>query len=266
MKYRMKISHMRYKILALLVVCVLSYTIKAQETDKYAQWGATTQSGWGYMLRAGYVMGGTTPLPLPEEIRSINKYNPEGGITMGVDVYKMLCRRWGVMAGLHFFAQGMSTEADVKNYHMGITQGEDYLEGNFTGTDVTNTFMAGFTLPFMANFRISPRWSVHAGPYLSYLLHSEFDGSVFDGYLREGNPTGPKVNIDRSNPATYDFGNDMRKWLWGVQLGFDWRAARHCTLFAALDWGMNGIFHSDFKTVDFALYPLYAKVGMAYHF
>ena len=29
--------------------------------------------GWEYSLKAGFSIGGTSPLPLPEEIRGINK-------------------------------------------------------------------------------------------------------------------------------------------------------------------------------------------------
>lgn len=246
-----------------LLVAVGAY---AQQEDKYEAWGPHTRHNWGVLVRAGFVMGGTTPLPLPEEVRSINRYRPEGGITFGADAYKMFNRRWGLSVGLHFFMEGMNTGADVKNYHMGITQGEDYLEGNFTGTDVTKTFMAGFTLPLTATFRVSPRWNINLGPYISALIHGDFEGSVYNGYLREGDPTGQKVEISYENPATYDFSDDMRTLLWGMRLGFDWKAFRHMTVYASLDWGMNGVFHRDFKTVDFPMYPLYATFGVAYSY
>lgn len=256
-----------YIYIMLVAVWSAAVPVVAQEqADKYQTWGPTSASGWGVLVRAGYVLGGTSPLPLPKEVRSINRFRPEGGMTFGADAYKMFNRRWGLTGGLHFFLEGMNTGADVKNYHMGITQGEDYLEGNFTGTDVTKTFMAGFTLPVTVTFRISPRWNVNVGPYLSALVYSDFEGSVYNGYLREGNPTGQKVEIGSDNPATYDFSDDMRTLLWGVRLGFDWKAFRHTTLFAGVDWGLNGVFHSDFKTVDFPMYPLYAHFGVAYRY
>ncbi len=254
------------RLFAVMAALVLTLQAGAQTTDKYDTWGTTAEKPWSFLVRAGYVLGGTSPLPLPEEIRSINQFKPEGGMTFGADAYRRLSRRWGVMAGAHFFMEGMHTGADVKNYHMGITQGEDYLEGNFTGVDVTETFMAGFTVPVMASFRVSPRWNINLGPYVSYLVGREFKGEVYDGYLREGDPTGQKVIIDADNPATYDFSDSMRRWLWGARLGFDWKAMRHFTVYASLDWGLNGVFPSDFKTVDFALYPLYATFGVAYSY
>jgi hypothetical protein len=35
-------------------------------------------------------------------------------------------------------------------------------------------------------------------------------------------------------------------------------------VFAGLDWGMSGLFPKDFKTIEFPMYPLYAKFGLAY--
>ncbi len=234
------------------------------QSDKFAEWGTTEEKPWSFLVRAGYVIGGTTPLPLPEEIRGINSFTPEAGVSIGVDAYRQVAPRWGVMAGLHFFTEGMRTSADVKNYHMGITQDEDYLEGYFTGEDVTETVMTGLTLPVMASFSVSPRWNINLGPYVSYIISHKFEGEVFGGYLREGTPTGQKVIIDESNPATYDFADSMRNWLWGMRIGADWKATRHCTVFANLDWGLNDVFQSDFETVEFALYPLYGTIGVAY--
>lgn len=261
----MKIYTLLYKYVLIGVALLTITGVQAQQTDKFENWKPSTRD-WGVLVRAGFVMGGTTPLPLPEEVRSINRFRPEGGITFGADVYNMFCRRWGLMGGLHFFMEGMNTGADVKNYHMGITQGEDYLEGNFTGTDVTKTFMTGFTLPVMATFRVSSRWNINLGPYVSYLVYGDFEGSVYNGYIREGNPTGQKVEISHDNPATYDFSDNMRSFLWGARLGFDWKATRNCTAFGSVDWGMNGVFHSDFKTVDFPMYPLYATFGVALNY
>jgi hypothetical protein len=45
---------------------------------------------------------------------------------------------------------------------------------------------------------------------------------------------------------------------------FDWKAYKHLNVFAGLDWSFSGIFSSDFKTVEFSMYPIYAKVGVAY--
>ena len=253
-----------------IVMCVAlmaSATAAAQTEDKYELWGPTsrdTQSG--VIIRAGYVIGGTTPLPLPAEIRSINEFKPLGGITIGADAYHMFSRHWGLQLGWHFFYEGFHTGADVKNYRMGITKDGNYLEGNFTGTDITDTKMFGATIPLTATYRISPRWNVSAGPFVSLLYHKTFEGEVYDGYLREGDPTGQKVEMTRDNPATYDFSDNMLNCYWGLQLLFDWKAMRHMNVFGGVDWACSGVFPSDFETVEFKMFPIYAKIGLAYRY
>ena len=106
----------------------------------YAKWGPTSDhNGMGYVVRAGFVLGGTTPLPLPKEIRKINEFAPKGGFSLGIDGYKYFNTKWGLSAGLRFFMQGMRTGAEVKNYNMAIVMGEDVVEGRFTGTDITTS-------------------------------------------------------------------------------------------------------------------------------
>lgn len=255
----------------MIVFCGLCWAFSAQagnERDNdFAKWGPTSDhQGMGYLIRAGFVLGGTTPLPLPKEVRSINEFKPEGGFSIGIDGYKYFNTRWGLTAGLRFFMQGMHTGAEVKDYGMAITMGEDIVEGRFTGTDITETFMSGFTLPVMATFRASPRWSFNLGPYFSYWFYRDFDGSVFNGYLREGDPTGQKISISKENPATYDFSDHMRNFYWGMEFGFDCRIRKHLNVFGLVDWGLNGIFQNDFKTVSFTMFPLYATFGIAYYY
>lgn len=247
-----------------LLLGVASASAQSQE-DKYAEWGPTNRDmQTGLILRAGYVIGGTSPMPLPAEIRSINEFSPKGGFTIGLDGYYMLSRHWGFQLGWHLFYEGFHTSADVKNYRMGITQGEDYLEGYFTGTDVTNTWMLGSTFPLTATYRISPRWNVSAGPFLTILYDHTFEGEVYDGYLRQGDPTGQKVEISRENRATYDFQDNMLNAYWGVQFLLDWKATHRLNVFGGVDWAFSGIFPKSFQTVEFKLYPIYAKIGLGY--
>lgn len=233
----------------------------------YAKWGPTSDhNGMGYVVRAGFVLGGTTPLPLPKEIRKINEFAPKGGFSLGIDGYKYFNTKWGLSAGLRFFMQGMRTGAEVKNYNMAIVMGEDVVEGRFTGTDITETRMTGFTIPVTATYRVGARWTFNLGPYVSYWIYRDFDGEVFDGYLCEGSPVGQKITIGADNPASYDFSDDMRHFSWGMEFCADFRIKKHLNVFGLLDWGMNDVFKSDFETVTFSLFPLYATFGMAYYY
>lgn len=260
------------KLKNLLVVVALLLSVSAYTQDSWEKWGPTNGlKGAGVLVRAGYTIGGTTPIPLPGEVRSINEFSPKGGGTVGVDVYKMLGKRWGVSVGWHFFYEGFHTSADVKNYKMSLTMDGNTMSGYFTGTDVTNTDMWGMTLPLLATFRMSPRWNFSFGPYFSTYFKQDFSGEVYDtkdgvGYLRVDDPTGEKVNMDRNNPATYDFTDRMRRWNVGLEFGFDWKACRHMNVFAKLDWGLSNIWEYDFDAVTFRMYPIYATIGLAYRY
>ena len=139
----------------------------------YAKWGPTSDhDGMGYVVRAGFVLGGTTPLPLPKEIRKINEFAPKGGFSLGIDGYKYFNTRWGLSAGLRFFMQGMRTGAEVKNYNMAIVMGEDVVEGRFTGTDITdnpasydfsgNMRRFSYGMEFCADLRVKKHLNVFA--------------------------------------------------------------------------------------------------------
>lgn len=255
-----------------LITVVLSFSTVVYAQDSWEKWGPTQGlKGTGVLVRAGYTLGGTTPLPLPKEVRSINAFAPKGGSTIGVDVYKMFGKRWGACLGLHFFYEGFHTSADVKNYKMSLTMDGNTMSGYFTGTDVTNTDMWGMTIPMLATFRMTPRWNLSIGPYFSSYFKKDFSGEVYDngdgvGYLRVDTPTGEKINIDRNNPATYDFSDNMLQWNVGLEFCFDWKACKHMNVFAKLDWGMSNIWESNFDAVSFRMYPIYATIGLAYRY
>ena len=90
---------------------------------------------------------------------------------------------------------------------------------------------------------MSPRWDLKFGPYISILTNGDFSGVAYDGYIREGDPTGTKANVTE---ATYDFSGDLRKFQWGLDAGAEWRAYKHLSVYADLTWGLNSIFPGDF--------------------
>ncbi len=222
--------------------------------------------GWHVRVGAGVNIGGTSPLPLPREIRSIEGYKPHLNIALeGMAMKSFTGSPWGLAVGLRFEQKGMETKARVKNYHMEAVNedGSGRINGAWTGhvkTKVDNTYL---TVPLLATYRLSDRWSLAAGLYFSLRTSGEFMGEAYDGYIRDIDPRGEKAEVSL---ATYDFSSDLRKFAWGVQVGGEFRAYKHLAVTANLQWGLNGIFPSDYESVTFALYPIYATVGFAYVF
>lgn len=225
--------------------------------------------GLEYEVKAGFNIGGTSPLPLPVEIRSINSYRPTTAIAVEGNVTKWLDkeRKWGMIVGVRLENKGMKTDATVKNYGMEIIgEGGEVVKGNWTGRVMTKVRNSYLTVPVLATRQLNKRFSMSLGPYISYMLEGDFSGHVYDGYLREGNPTGNKVVFTGDKSAPYDFSGDLRRFQWGAQLGAEWKAFKHLNVYADLTWGLNDIFKKDFDTVTFAMYPIYLNVGFGYAF
>ena len=224
-----------------------------------------------YRLKAGFNIGGTSPLPLPAEIREIKSFTPAMAFAIGGEVIYNLNDRWGVASGLRLETKGMSTHARVKSYKMtmNVSEGDNTggVSGYFTGDDKTKVSNEYLTIPVTAVYTISPAFEVNAGMFLSIKLSSEFTGEAFDAgdgaYIREENPTGEKIGV---TSATYDFSRDIRNFNWGFQVGTHWYAFRQFSLYADFTMAANSIFPKDFETVSFDMYNIYLNVGFAYTF
>lgn len=225
--------------------------------------------GWEYEVRVGVNIGGATPpIPFPEEIRSVESYNPRFNASIEGVVTKWLTRnpRWGFSTGLRIEAKGMKTAADVKNYSTAIIDGDSEVAGYYTGRVDTKYSSTFFTLPLTVNYRFNPRWKVRAGLYGSVRVDSDFSGYVSDGYLRDGTPTGEKIVFENGKHGTYDFSSSLRRFQYGVQLGGSWAAFKHLSVHADLTVGLNKLFQKDFKTISFGMRPIYLNIGFGYKF
>ena len=111
----------------------------------------------------------------------------------------------------------MITKATVKNYGMEIIGNDgNRLKGNWTGGVKTKVRNATLPSPCLETYKINSRLRAKAGVYVSYLMDEEFSGYVYEGYLREGNPTGKKSQLLRRCHCHFTtFSDDLRKFAWG---------------------------------------------------
>lgn len=258
---------MKKRVITLLAATCCSLYIHAQLGENTRAIIKSALHGVTYELHAGFNIGGTSPLPIPAEIRSVDKYTPPISFSISGSVNKKFGDRWGLQVGIRLEDKGMKTGATVKQYHMSITgyDGEQ-KSGYWTGKVRTQVSQSTIAFPVVASYSVSPRWDIKLGPYVSYVIEREFTGTVFDGYLREGTPVGDKIVIADGNVATYDFSKDMRRFQWGMQLGAEWKAFKHFSIFSDLSWGLNDIFKKDFETITFNMYPIYLTMGFGYVF
>lgn len=222
-----------------------------------------------FHVRAGFSIGGSAPIPFPVEIRRIEHYNPtlslglEAGITKWFDVQK----KWGVRTALRVEGKGMKTEAQVKNYYTEVIgEGGHKIAGNFTGMVQTSAKNSYFTIPVLLTNGALEKWKFYAGPYFSALVEKSFLGYVYDGYLREGGPTGSKIVFSGENKGPYDFSQDLNVFQWGVMAGGEWALRKHLFLFGDFSWGLNNLFKKNFKTITFDMHSIYLSMGLGYTF
>ncbi len=217
-------------------------------------------------VRAGYEIGGTSPIPLPATIRSIDSYKLTPSFMVGFDAEYPIDCKWGVLAGVHVENKGMDGKVTTKAYKMDMRRGDSRMDGLFTGKVHQKVRQWMVTIPVQATFNVSQKVKLKGGPYLSVLFDKNFDGIASDGYLRQGTPVGAKILIGsvEGEWATYDFSEEMRTLQFGLDLGVDWQVGRKIGVSADLSWGLTGIFKRDFKTVEQTLYPIYFTIGAFY--
>lgn len=258
-----------YKVVGIVFLTILFSHVAYAQNERNKALIYSYLHGWEYSIKAGLSIGGTSPLPLPKEIRNIDSYSPNIAIAIEGNATKWFGndKKWGMTAGIRLENKTMTTEATVKNYGMKIinTNGGE-LQGLWTGgvkTKVKNSYL---TIPVLANYKISDRWKVSLGPYVSYMTEGNFSGHVYKGHLRTPDETGQRVDFTGESIATYDFSDNLRKFQWGAQLGGEWKAFKHLNVYADLTWGLNDIFKKDFDTITFAMYPIYLNIGFGYAF
>lgn len=229
---------------------------------------SAVHAGTGFDIRAGLNIGGISPLPMPVEIREIGSFNPlllpavEAGATTFFND-----GRWGLRAAVRIEQKGMRTSARVKNYSM-LMEGDDgnSLSGRWTGQVDTHARNTMLTIPLAASLHASDRFDIHFGPFLSVLLNGEFDGQVYDGYLREGSPVGEKIVFENDATASYDFADRYRGIGYGLSLFGDYSFTDKWFLSLGLNWGLCHVFESSFRAITFNMYPIYGNIAVGYRF
>ncbi len=255
----------KYMVCALGAFLCFQASAAEEKTDEERE---AFFKGWEYEVNAGLNIGGSSPIPLPAEISKINSFDPRLNLQLGGNATKWFTpdKKWGVSVGLRFETKGMQTKATVKNYGMEIYDDGKKLKGRWTGRVQTKYHTQQLAIPILAMLRVHRRTTINLGPYVAWAFQNDFNGFVSEGYLREGDPTGDKYVFEGDSRATYDFGDELRHFQWGMQGGVSWMAYKHLSVNANLVFGCNNIFKSSFKTISFNMYPIYLNVGFGYKF
>ena len=258
---------MRRIIYAAIMIALGTTLLSAQSNnDGFLR----TEDGYEFELKAAVnFIGGAAPMNIPQEIRSIDAYNPTfGGCFEGVATRwfgeSFGSPEWGVSAGLKLENRGMKTQVTAKNFHTTMAMDNAQISGYWTGEVVMEYSSNLLSLPLQAHYRFNRNWKVRSGLYLGYQIDGKFRGAVQNGYLRNGTPIGENLVMDQ--PVLFDFSNNMQRWQWGWLFGFSWRAYRHFHVNADLNWGFSKVFKREFTAISYAMYPIYFQAGFGYQF
>ena len=120
-------------LLILIALFGIQHNCSAQE-DRTPYLYKSAFRGIEYEIKAGFSIGGVSPIPLPAEIRKIESFNPTMLIAIEGNATKWLSDHWGILVGLRLENKGMKTDAKVKNYNMAMTAADQgYMKGAWTG-------------------------------------------------------------------------------------------------------------------------------------
>jgi hypothetical protein len=215
-----------------------------------------------HRILAGFNIGGTAPVGLPNTIRKIETYRPEFSPSLGYELSYHKTRKWGIAVAVKLDYKGMYTKDEVQYFPTIITTKDGgRFEGDFTGKNETTVRNAYVSFPVSLVYTPTNRWRFNLGGYMAWLFSSNFHGNVSDGYIRNGGSLGEKVDITE---ATFDFGTEVRSFDAGLQGGAAYRVGKKLSISGNLNWGLRPIFPDDFKGMDFPLYNIYFTLGVTY--
>jgi hypothetical protein len=227
--------------------------------------GQNTFRRWEYKVFAGYNIGGTSPLPLPAEIRKVHAWNPGFGGSLAFHITRWLTPEWGVTSGLAIDLKGMKIKADVMYMNTDLVIGEGDNTGSFSGmytgyneTKVKNGYLV---IPLLATYRPAEKWTFRLGGYYASMRDAKFEGSASNGYIRDGGPDGDRINIEK---AMFDFSDNVRKVDAGLMASADWSFSSKMAVTGQLSWGLVPVFPSGFNGIPYKMYNIYFLTGVAY--
>lgn len=250
---------LKYYISAILLFVGFFY-LKAKESEPID----SVFSKIGFTATLGTKIGGSTPVSLPAEIRKIRGYQPAYPFFVGAKAYYPINRTWGMSLGLTFEGKGMNTEATVKGYKTTFNASDDpsqNIKGYYTGDITTKVQNLYLSIPIQATYQLSERWNLQAGPYVAFAVKKKFFGEATNGYMRNIDPTGDKIDVDF---AEYDFAKSVRSIDVGMSLGANYSFSKRYFVLGQFDYGFNNIMKTGFESISFGLHNIFMNVGIGY--
>lgn len=252
-------------LLILIAFCLLSLNIIAQNSNNNDK-----KKNLDWYLNIGINIGGSMPVPIPEEVRKIKSYNPKINPHIGLSTVYNLNDKWGIGTEISIGNKGMRVTDEVKYMHTKVlvsdknSQEKREVDGYFVGRNMTNVSLQYLSLSISGVYSFNEKWEAKLGLYAASVGKTKFTGDVSDGYLRDGEPNGPIVVIEKDNPATFDFSDNMRDFDAGIIIGGKYNINDRIGAIVNLNWGLTDIFYRDQNPIEFKMQNIYGTFGISY--
>ncbi|MBL1408844.1 outer membrane beta-barrel protein [Sphingobacterium faecale] len=229
-------------------------------------WGAYAQVGVDRMIfHAGVHIGGVTPASIPQEIREVESYKPVNPFSIGVEVpFYKANDKLTVSSGLNLVNKGMKTRAFAENFKAMIefeNQPIPGFIGYFTGSVGSSFNNLYLELPVSAHYELNSRWSLLGGFSIARALHRSFEGSVHNAYVRLGDPTTPKIEIES---ATFDVSKLVNKTDIGVHVGGVYALTPVWQIRGVFSYGVNNVIDAPTDHLPIKLHNTFFTIGAGY--
>jgi len=217
-----------------------------------------------HKLVAGFHLGASTPVPIPAEVRKVVAWYPQFSPRLGYTLSYGLTEKWAAGSGVMLDYKGMGVIDEVKYMRTSVVMnpGDAPVEGYFVGENKTEVKTSYISVPLYIRYNPGNHFDFRAGGYVAYLFSGQFSGYASNGYLRQNEPTGPKIEI--TSPAYFDFNDRISIFDCGLSLVADYAFSRKLGVTGELNWGLTDIFKPDFKVMPFVMHNIYAMLGVSY--
>lgn len=213
-----------------------------------------------HKLIGGFNVGATAPLPVPNKFSNF-VWEPTFTPYLGWEFSLYGNKYIGFTAGVIFTKKGMKAEADVYQVYTNVIVDDVNVEGYFTGRNKSLVDNIYISLPML--FTINKiYYRIDFGASFNYLLMGNFKGEVKDGYIRIGEPIGPRTEVDVS---PYEFNDNIKKLEVCLEGRFERKIYRNLHLSAGVSCSTNTMMKEDFKGLEGKFKNLYANVGLVYY-
>ncbi len=213
-----------------------------------------------YKIKFGVNTGASTPIPISNRLSNFS-WKPTFCPFTEINLAFFNKDSWGFSTGAKIEYKGMDISANVYQLYTEVEIDNLLTKGYFTGSNETFLKVGYFTIPLCINYNLSNFCNFNLGTYASIKLAGEFKGAVKKGYIRVGEPTGERTDVEINE---FDFSDEIRTFNFGIIGGFCKHITKKIYFDLQLNWAVNDLLNANFTGISYDLYNVYASIGVCY--